>query len=91
IEERAEFFNSNHIKPLAFNALVFFNNRDKDGHKAIIAEFKKMMIMAEKLGVKYVVAVPLVTEGKKLKEAIKHSGVEGLAELSDIAEPYGVK
>lgn len=91
IEELAEFFNANHIKPLAFNALVFFNNRDKDGHKAIIAEFKKMMIMAEKLGVKYVVAVPLVTEAKILKEDIKNSCVEVLAELSKIAEPFGVK
>ncbi len=91
IDELAEFFNKSHIKPLAFNALVFFNNRDEAGYKAIIDEFKEMMVMAQKLGVKYVVAVPLVTEEKILKEDIKSSCVKVLTELSDIAEPYGVK
>ncbi|RBW69323.1 2-keto-myo-inositol isomerase [Bacillus taeanensis] len=91
IDELAEFFNANHIKPLAFNALVFFNNRDEEGYKEIINEFKDMMEKAQKLGVKYVVAVPLVTEQKILKKDIKNSCVEVLTELSDIAEPYGVK
>jgi 2-keto-myo-inositol isomerase len=91
IDELAEFFNTHHIKPLAFNALVFFNNRDEEGYKEIINEFKDMMEKAKKLGVKYVVAVPLVTEQKILKKDIKNSCVEVLTELSDIAEPYGVK
>jgi 2-keto-myo-inositol isomerase len=91
IDELAEFFNTHHIKPLAFNALVFFNNRDEAGYKEIINEFKGMMETATKLGVKYVVAVPLVTEQKILKQDIKKSCVEVLTELSDIAEPYGVK
>jgi len=91
IDELAEFFNTHHIKPLAFNALVFFNNRDEAGYKEIINEFKGMMETATKLGVKYVVAVPLVTEQKILKQDIKKSCVEVLTELSDIAEPYGIK
>jgi len=91
IDDLAEFFNTHHIKPLAFNALVFFNNRDEAGYKEIINEFKGMMEAAKKLGVKYVVAVPLVTEQKILKQDIKNSCVEVLKELSDIAEPYGVK
>jgi 2-keto-myo-inositol isomerase len=91
LDELAEFFNTHHIKPLAFNALVFFNNRDEAGYKEIINEFKGMMETATKLGVKYVVAVPLVTEQKILKQDIKKSCVEVLTELSDIAEPYGVK
>lgn len=91
LDELAEFFNTHHIKPLAFNALVFFNNRDEAGYKEIINEFKGMMEAAKKLGVKYVVAVPLVTEQKLLKQDIKKSCVEVLTELSDIAEPYGVK
>lgn len=91
LDELAEFFNTHHIKPLAFNALVFFNNRDEAGYKEIINEFKGMMETAKKLGVKYVVAVPLVTEQKILKQDIKKSCVEVLTELSDIAEPYGVK
>ncbi|KKI88419.1 isomerase [Bacillus sp. SA1-12] len=91
LDELVEFFNTHHIKPLAFNALVFFNNRDEAGHTEIINEFKEMMEAAKKLGVKYVVAVPLVTEQKMLKQDIKNSCVEVLKELSDIAEPYGVK
>ena len=91
LSELAEYFQTHHIKPLALNALVFFNNRDEKGHREIIEEFKGMMETCKMLGVKYVVAVPLVTEQKILKEDIKASSVEVLTELSDIAEPYGVK
>ncbi|MFN2744893.1 2-keto-myo-inositol isomerase [Bacillus sp. z60-18] len=91
LSELAEYFQTLHIKPLALNALVFFNNRDEEGYKSIITEFKGMMETCKALGVKYVVAVPLVTEEKILKEDIKKSSVSVLTELSDIAEPYGVK
>ncbi|WP_182009617.1 2-keto-myo-inositol isomerase [Priestia aryabhattai] len=91
LNELAEYFNTHHIKPLALNALVFFNNRDEDEYLKIINEFKEMMDIAKNLGVKYVVAVPLVTEQKILKQDIKKSCVKVLKELSDIAEPYGVK
>lgn len=91
LDDLAEFFQSNHIKPLAFNALVFFNNRDEEGYNAIIAEFKDMLEKAKILGVQYIVAVPLVTEEKFLKEDIKKSSVDVLTELSDLAAPYGIK
>lgn len=91
LNELAEYFNTHPIKPLALNALVFFNNRDEDEYLKIINEFKEMMDIAKSLGVKYVVAVPLVTEQKILKQDIKKSCVKVLKELSDIAEPYGVK
>jgi len=91
LNELAEYFNTHHIKPLALNALVFFNNRDEDEYLKIINEFKEMMDIAKSLGVKYVVTVPLVTEQKILKQDIKKSCVKVLKELSDIAEPYGVK
>jgi 2-keto-myo-inositol isomerase len=64
IDELVEYFQTHHIKPLAFNALVFFNNRDEAGYKAIIDEFKEMMEIGKKIGIQYVVAVPLVTEKK---------------------------
>jgi 2-keto-myo-inositol isomerase len=91
IDELADFFTTHHIKPLAFNALVFFNNRDEAGYREIIKEFKEMMEAGKKLGVQYVVAVPLVTEEKILKSDIRKSCVEVLTELSDIAKPYGMK
>ncbi|MGG3325436.1 2-keto-myo-inositol isomerase, partial [Bacillus velezensis] len=90
LADLAEYFQTHHIKPLALNALVFFNNRDEKGYREIISEFKSMMETCRTLGVKYVVAVPLVTERKILKEEIKKSSAEVLTELSDIAEPYGV-
>lgn len=91
IDDLADFFKTNHIKPLALNALVFFNNRDEAGYKEIIDEYKNMLEVAKKIGAQYVVAVPLVTEEKILKKDIKNSCVEVLKELSDLAEPYGVK
>lgn len=91
LDELVEYFQTQHIKPLAFNALVFFNNRDEAGYKEIISEFKQMMETGSKLGIKYVVAVPLVTKEKILKQDIKNSCVEVLKELSDIAKPYGIK
>lgn len=91
LDTLVDYFQRHHIKPLAFNALVFFNNRDEAGYNAIIDEFKGMMETGKKLGVQYVVAVPLVTEEKILKADIKTSCVEVLTELSNIAEPYGIK
>jgi 2-keto-myo-inositol isomerase len=91
LDKLVEYFQTHHIKPLAFNALVFFNNRDEAGYKDIINEFKQMMETGKKLGIKYVVAVPLVTKEKILKQDIKNSCVEVLKELSGIAEPYGIK
>ena len=91
IDELAHYFNTNHIKPLALNALVFFNNRTGEEYQAILAEFKEMLEAGKKIGVEYIVAVPLVTEQKILKEAIKNSSVNVLKELSDLAEPYGIK
>jgi 2-keto-myo-inositol isomerase len=91
IDDLVNYFSTHHIKPLALNALVFFNNREEAGYKAIIDEFKEMMETGKKLGVKYVVAVPLVTEEKILKQDIKNSCIEVLKELSDIAKPYGIK
>ena len=91
IEDLIQFFQSNHLKPLALNALVFFNNRDEAGYQEMITEFKEMVKTAQAIGAQYIVAVPLVTEEKFLKQDIKTSSVEVLKELSEIAKPYGVK
>lgn len=91
LDDLATYFQDHHIKPLALNALVFFNNRDEAGHAAIIREFQEMMHICDKIGAKYVVAVPLVTTEKILKKDIKQSCIEVLQELSNIAESHGVK
>lgn len=91
IEDLADYFRTHHIKPLALNALVFFNNRDEKGHEEIIHEFKDMLEKGKKIGIQYIVAVPLVTEEKILKKDIKDSCVKVLTELSDLAKPYDIK
>ncbi|MGG3267389.1 2-keto-myo-inositol isomerase [Priestia aryabhattai] len=91
MDDLAQFFNTNHIKPLALNALVFFNNRSEEEYQEVIEEFKGMLETAQKIGAHYIVAVPLVTEQKIVKAEIKNSCVQVLNELSELAEPYGVK
>jgi len=91
MDDLAQFFNTNHIKPLALNALVFFNNRSEKEYQEVIEEFKGMLETAQKIGAQYIVAVPLVTEQKIVKAEIKNSCVQVLNELSELAEPYGVK
>lgn len=50
-----------------------------------------MLEKGKKIGIQYIVAVPLVTEEKILKKDIKDSCVKVLTELSDFAKPYGIK
>ncbi|WP_025722172.1 2-keto-myo-inositol isomerase [Paenibacillus polymyxa] len=91
IDDLARYFQSNHIKPLAFNALVFFNNRDDDEYQKLLDEYRQMLDTGSRLGVEYIVAVPLVTEKKMTHADIKASSVKVLRELSDLAKPYGIK
>jgi 2-keto-myo-inositol isomerase len=91
IEQLASYFNEHHIKPLALNALVFFNNRTEEACKEIKQEFEQMLAYAKALAVPYIVVVPLVTKEKFLREEIKTSSVTVLKELAELAEPYDVK
>jgi 2-keto-myo-inositol isomerase len=91
IDDLAQYFQSNHIKPLAFNALVFFNNRDEAEYQKLLEEYRQMLDTGSRLGVEYIVAVPLVTEKKITHADIKASSVKVLRELSDLAKPYGIK
>ncbi|AET59319.1 myo-inositol catabolism protein IolI [Paenibacillus terrae HPL-003] len=91
IDDLVQYFQSNHIKPLAFNALVFFNNRDEAEYQALLDEYRQMLDTGSRLGVEYIVVVPLVTEKKITHADIKASSVKVLRELSDLAKPYGIK
>lgn len=52
IEELANYFKTHKIKPYAFNALVFFNNRDEAGYKEIKEELQYMCEIGQKIGYK---------------------------------------
>jgi 2-keto-myo-inositol isomerase len=86
VEDLAKYFKSSRIKPYAFNALVFFNNRDEAGDKAIKEELQYMCEVGQKIGCKNIVVVPLVGPEKFTKSQIKESSVKVLNELADIAE-----
>ncbi|PAF22799.1 isomerase [Terribacillus saccharophilus] len=91
LDQLAEYFKEHHIKPLALNALVYFNNRSNEDYQELLNEFKQMLDYADKLQVPYIVVVPLVTKDKILKKDIKASSVDVLNELAVLAEPYGIK
>jgi len=91
MDELVQFFETHHIKPLSLNALIYFNNRTEEEYAEVLAEFNNMLEIAKTLKIDKFVVVPTVTEKKIKKSAIKKSCVEVLTELSDLAEPYGVK
>ena len=91
VEDLANYFKNHNIKPYAFNALVFFNNRNEAGYKEIKEELKYMCEVGQKIGIKNIVVVPLVSEQKFTKTQIKESCVKVLNELADIAEKYDMR
>jgi 2-keto-myo-inositol isomerase len=91
IEDLANYFKTHKIKPYAFNALVFFNNRDEAGYKEIKEELQYMCEVGQKIGCPNIVVVPLVGTDKFTYAQIKESSVKVLHELADIAEKYGIR
>lgn len=91
LDDLKEFFRTHHIKPYAFNAIVFFNNRSEEEYTEILAEYKELLEMGSQLGMKKIVVVPLVTEQKITKSEIEKSAVKVLKEFSDLASPFGIE
>lgn len=91
IEDLANYFKTHKIKPYAFNALVFFNNRDEAGYKEIKEELQYMCEVGQKIGCPNIVVVPLVGTDKFTYAQIKESSVKVLHELADIAEKYSIR
>lgn len=91
IEDLAKYFKEHKIKPFAFNALVFFNNRDETGYNEIKEELKYLCEVGQKIGCKNIVVVPLVGPEKFTKTQIRESSINVLTELAGIAKPYGVR
>lgn len=91
IQDLVDYFQTHHLKPLSLNALVYFNNRTKEEYKALLEEYKEMLEYAQMLNIDRIVVVPLVSEKKIERGEIKQSCVKVLTELSDLANPYGVK
>ncbi|MGO5012437.1 sugar phosphate isomerase/epimerase family protein [Niallia sp. Sow4_A1] len=91
IQDLVDYFQTHHLKPLSLNSLVYFNNRTEEEYKALLEEYKEMLEYAQMLNIDRIVVVPLVSEKKIERGEIKQSCVKALTELSDLANPYGVK
>ncbi|HBK67876.1 MAG TPA: isomerase [Firmicutes bacterium] len=91
VEELAEFFKNNRIKPYAFNALEFITFRDEAGYKQIKDDLKFLCEVGEKINCKKIVVVPTFDIGAYTKSQIKDESIRVLNELADTAENYGVK
>lgn len=91
VDDLVEYFQNHHIKPFAFNALVFFNNRSVEEYSEVLKELEYMCQVGEKIGCHNIVVVPLVTEEKITRGKIKESAVKSLNEMADIAERYNIR
>lgn len=91
VDDLVEFFNNNHIKPFAFNALEFITFRDEKGYNEIKENLLFLCEVGQKIGCKKIVVVPTFDIGNYTKAQIKEESVKRLRELSEIAKDYDVK
>ncbi|WP_113671391.1 sugar phosphate isomerase/epimerase family protein [Vallitalea guaymasensis] len=91
IEDLAEFFKQNKIKPFAFNALEFITFREEEGYEEILDNLKFLCEMGDIIDCKKIVVVPTFDVGDYTREQIKTETVEKITELANIADDYNVK
>ena len=58
LEELADWFKNHHLKPWAYNTLIFFNQRDEAGVKEIDEETDFIIKVCEAIGMKMLITVP---------------------------------
>lgn len=91
IDELAAYFQSHHVKPLAFNTLCFFNNRTPEDYQGVLNGLRQMCKWGQKIGCKTVITVPTVDLHKRVtRTAIHQSAVTCLKEMGAIAAGYGM-
>ncbi|GAX89655.1 sugar phosphate isomerase/epimerase family protein [Effusibacillus lacus] len=91
VEDLKSFFETNRIKPYAFNALEFINFRDEAGYRQIIEDLKFLCNIGEGIDCKKIIVVPTFDIGDYTKSQIKEETARVLNELAKLAQPYGVK
>ena len=83
LEELADWFKNHHLKPWAYNTLIFFNQRDEAGVKEIDEETDFIIKVCEAIGMKMLITVPSFDVKDKSVTEIKEEAVERLRYLSD--------
>ena len=91
IQELDELLKAHNIKPLAFNTLVFFNNRSEEGYKGVLDELKEMCEWGKVIGCNTVITVPTVDLKKVTRQEIHKSAIACLKEMGSIADSYGMR
>lgn len=87
LTELAEWFKNHHLKPWAYNTLIFFNQRDKAGEKEIDDEVDFIMEVSEAIGMKMLITVPSFDVKNKTVPEIREEAVARLRYLADKVGP----
>lgn len=91
LQELKAFFDTNRIKPYAFNALEFINFRDESGWAQIVEDLTFLCEAGEVIQCKTIIAVPSFDIGDYTRSKIQDETVRALRDLAGIAAPYGVR
>ena len=83
LEELADWFKNHHLKPWAYNTLIFFNQRDEAGEKEIDEEVDFILQVSKAIGMKMLITVPSFDVKDKSVSEIKEEAVARLRYLSD--------
>ena len=83
LEELADWFKNHHLKPWAYNTLIYFNQRNKAGEKEIDDEVDFILKVSKAIGMRMLITVPNFDVKDKSISEIKEEAVERLRYLSD--------
>ena len=83
LEELAGWFQTHHLKPWAYNTLIYFNQRDEAGEKEIDEEVDFIMEVSRAIGMKMLITVPAFDVKDKSVGEIKEEAVARLRYLAD--------
>ena len=83
LEELADWFKHHHLKPWAYNTLIFFNQRDDFGQREIDKEVDFILKVSKAIGMKMLITVPSFGVKNKSVQEIKEEAVERLRYLAD--------
>ncbi|NHM28338.1 sugar phosphate isomerase/epimerase [Desulfofundulus sp. TPOSR] len=91
VNDLKHFFDQNHIKPYAFNALEFITFRSEEEYGKIKDDLMFLCEIGQIIGCNIVIVVPTFDVGYRTKDQIKRETVRVLHDLAGTAEKYNVK
>lgn len=91
LQELADWFANHHVKPYAYNTLIFFNQRDAAGVKEIDDEVDFIIEVCNAIGMKMLITVPTFDVGPLTIDEIQEEAVARLRYLADKVAPHGIR